>query len=188
MADNKVHYDLEDVYVAPLTGSLAEPQYGDYKKLDGAISMDLAAQGDVVKLRADGIDYYVSYSNTGYNGNLNLALVPDWFRQEYLGETMSEVDKVLVENASAEPTPFALSFAFKGDKAKRRHVLYNCISGRPNLAGNNKENPKEPDTESLNLTASPLADGRTKASTTAETPESVVTGWNTAVWLADTTT
>ena len=105
MADNKVHYDLEDVYVAPLTGTPAEPAYGEYKKLDGAISMDLAAQGDVVKLRADGIDYYVSYSNNGYNGNLNLALVPDWFKQEYLGETMSTKDKVLVETASAEPSP-----------------------------------------------------------------------------------
>lgn len=184
--DNKVHYDLMDVYIAPLTGSPASPAYGEPKALEGAISMDLAAQGDQVKLRADGMDYYVNYSNNGYNGNLNLAQVPDWFREEILGETLTEKDKVLVEDANAEPKPFAMTFTFKGDKSKRRHVLYNCVSGRPNLAGNNKENSKEPDTESLNLTASPLANGKTKASTTANTPTSVVDNWNKAIWLSGT--
>lgn len=188
--DNKVHYDLTNVYVAPLTIDLdaGTVSFGTPERMHGAISMDLAAQGDVIRLRADAMDYYVTYGNNGYSGNLNLAMVPDWFRQEYLGNTLSEKDKVLVENAQAEHKPFAMLFEFLGDKNHRRHVLYNCTANRPNIKGENKENQKEADAESLALTSSPLPDGNVKASTTAETPTAVYEGWNKTVWVKDTTT
>ena len=114
--DNKVHYDLTNVYVAPLTLDLeaGTASYGTPKRMNGAISMDLAAQGDVITLRADAMDYYKTTNNNGYSGNLNMAMVPDWFKQEYLGDTISEKDKVLVESSLAEPKPFALLFEFRG--------------------------------------------------------------------------
>lgn len=188
--DNKVHYDLTNVHVAALTIDLeaGTVSFGEPKRLYGAISMDLAAQGEVIKLRADGMDYYVTYGNNGYSGDLNLAMVPDWFKQEYLGNTLSEKDKVLVENAQAEHKPFAMLFEFLGDKAHRRHVLYSCTANRPNIKGENKENQKEADTETLAMTSSPLPDGNVKASTTAETPQSVYDNWNKKVWIKDTTT
>lgn len=189
-ADNKVHYDLTNVHVAPLTFDLdaGSVSFGTPKRLPGAISMDLAAQGDVVRLRADAMDYYVAYGNNGYSGNLNIAMVPDWFRQEYLGNTISEKDKVLVENAEDQHKPFALLYEFLGDQKHRRHVLYSCTANRPNIKGENKENQKEADTEALALTVSPLPDGNVKASTTAETPAGVYGKWNEAVWVKDTTT
>lgn len=188
--DNKVHYDLTNVHVASLTIDLegGTVTFGTPKRLLGAISMDLSAQGEQVKLRADGIDYYVSNSNNGYSGDLNLAMVPDWFRQEYLGDTLSEKDKVLVESALAEPKPFALLYEFLGDVSHRRHCLYNTTAARPNIKGENKDNQKEADTESLSLTSLPLPDGKVKSSTTAETPQAVYDGWNKAVWVKDTTT
>ena len=186
--DNKVHYDLTNVYVAPLTFDLEGGTYsfGTPVRLLGAISMDLAAQGDMIKLRADAMDYYIAYGNNGYSGDLNIAMVPDWFRQEYLGDTLSEKDKVLVENSQAEHKPFALLYEFLGDKAHRRHVLYNCSANRPGIKGENKENQKKADTEALSLTSVPLPDGKVKASTTADTPSSVYEGWTKAVWLKDT--
>lgn len=189
-ADNKVHYDLTNVHVAPLTLDLetGTVTFGAPKRLPGAISVDLAAQGDVIKLRADAMDYYKTTNNNGYSGNLNMAMVPDWFKQEYLGDTLSEKDKVLVENALAEPKPFAMLFEFLGDAARRRHVIYNCVASRVNIKGENKTNQKEADTESLPLTSSPLPDGNVKASTTAETPKAVYDSWNTSVWVKDTTT
>lgn len=179
---NKVHYDLVDVHVAPLTIAAGEVTFGAPVALPGAISMDLAAEGEAVRLRADGIVYYQSYSNNGYAGDLNLALVPDWFRQQYLGEILAETDKVQVENAEAEASPFAMLYSFKYDKKRRRHVLYSCISSRPGIKAENKENEKEPDTETLSLSAIPLPNGDVKASTTAETPESVFNGWFKSVW------
>lgn len=188
--DNKVHYDLVDVHVAALTLDLeaGTVSFSAPKALLGSISMDLSAQGEQVKLRADGMDYYVTNSNNGYSGNLNLAMVPDWFRQEYLGDTLSEKDKVLVENSQVEPKPFALLYGFKGDAKNRRHVMYNCTANRPNIKGENKDNQKHPDTETLPLTSVPLPDGKVKASTTAETPQSVYDNWTKAVWVKDTTT
>lgn len=187
---NKVHYDLQNVFVAELTLDDSDvATFGTPKRLPGAISMDLSAQGDNVTLRADGINYYVNNSNQGYQGDLTLAMVPDWFRAEFLGQTLSAKDKVLVENAKTDqPKKFALLYEFQGDAHARRHVLYNCLAARPNLAGENKDNQREADTEALNLTASPLPDGTVKASTTAETPEEVYNGWTKNVWVKDVTT
>lgn len=181
--NNKVHYDLVDVHVAPLTFENGVPSFGAPEALPGSISMDLAAQGSAVKLRADGMVYYQTNSNDGYSGDLNLAMVPDWFRQKYLGETIAETDKVQVENAESEPQPFALLYGFKYDKKRRRHVLYSCMASRPGIKGENKENEKEPDTESLTLSCVPLPNGDVKASTTVDTPENVYAGWMKTVWL-----
>lgn len=184
---NKVHYDLTNVYIAKMLTDGDEPTWDTPTRMYGAISMDLSAQGDTYKLRADGIDYYVSVSNNGYEGDVNFAMIPDWYRQNILGEKLSEKDKVLVENAQVEPAHYALIYEFLYDKKHRKHVLYNCVSTRPNIAGENKDNQKEPDTESLTITASPLADGNVKASTTEGTPDSVYTGWTASVWTKDTT-
>lgn len=187
---NKVHYDLQNVFVAELTLDDSDvATFGTPKRLPGAISMDLSAQGDNVTLRADGINYYVNNSNQGYQGDLTLAMVPDWFRAEFLGQTISTKDKVLVENAKTDqPKMFALLYEFQGDAHARRHVLYNCLAARPNLAGENKDNQREADTEALTLTASPLPTGEVKASTTAETPDEVYNGWTKNVWVKDVTT
>lgn len=179
---NKVHYDLVDVHVAPLTFEAGVPVFGTPKHLPGSISLDVSAQGNSTKLRADGIVYYQSSSNNGYDGTLNLAMVPDWFRQEYLGEQLDATDKVAVENSEAEGKAFALLYGFKYDKKNRRHVLYNCMASRPGIKGENKENQKDPDTESLPLSAVPLPNGDVKASTTEETPEATYKGWMQAVW------
>lgn len=187
--DNKIHYDLTNVFVAALTidAETLEVTFGVPKRLPGAISMDLAAQGESVKLRADAMDYYTTTSNNGYAGDLNLAMVPDWFRQEYLGDTLTDTDKVLVENSQAEAKPFAMLYEFLGDAKHRRHVLYNSKASRPNIKGENKDNQKEPDTETLALTCLPLPDGKVKASTTAETPQAVYDNWTKTVWVKDTT-
>lgn len=179
---NKIHYDLVDVHVAPLTFVDGVATFGTPEALPGSISIDLTAQGNSVKLRADGMVYYQSHSNNGYEGALNLAMTPDWFRQKYLGEILTETDKVQVENAEVQPAPFALLYGFKYDVKKRRHVLYSCMASRPNIKGDNKENEKEPDTESVNISAVPLPNGDVKASTTADTPDAVYAGWNKAVW------
>lgn len=189
-ADNKVHYALTNVYIATLemdleTGTVA---FGNPKRLLGAVSMDLSAQGDVIKLRADGMDYYVVNSNNGYQGELNIARIPDWFRSDILGNTITEKDKVLVEATTQEPKAFAMMFEFLGDVKGTRHVLYNCAASRPNIKGENKDNLKDPDTDTLSLTASPLQDGKVKASTTAETPEGVYNNWFQKVWEKDSGT
>lgn len=72
-------------------------------------------------------------------------------------------------------------------KPTHRKKLWAC-PGPGNIKGENKDNQKQPDTETLPLTSVPLPDGKVKASTTAETPQAVYDNWTKAVWVKDTTT
>lgn len=185
MEKAKVHFDITNVYVAKHIVNNGILTFDTPKRLYGAISMDLRANGETVKLRADGMDYYVSNSNNGYEGDLSIAMAPDWFRQEILGEELTESDKVLVENANSEQAAFALLYEFKYDKHHRRHVLFNCVASRPGIKGENKDNQRDADTESTSITASPMEDGKVKASTTEETPKEVYNNWFNKVWEKD---
>lgn len=182
-AKNKVKFGLKNVHYAMLTteedGTIS---YGVPVAFPGAVSLSLQAQGDTSTFYADDIAYYVTASNDGYQGDLEAALVPDSFRVDALGETSDPTDKVLIENAAAEGNPFALLFEFSADQKAVRHVLYHCVAARPNVAGQTRTNAKTPATETITLTASPLADGSVKAKTTAETTESVYNGWYKSVW------
>lgn len=123
------------------------------------------AEGDSSPFYADGIVYFRSVSNNGYSGDLEIALIPEWFRTEILKE---ELDKngVLVENSNiAETEKFALLFEFDGDAKCIRHVLYNCSASRPSIESETKEDTIEPGTETLSLTADPREDGLVKSRT-----------------------
>ena len=68
-----------------------------------------------------------------------------------------------VENANVETANFALLFEFDGDIKKIRHVLYNCSAARPNIESTTNEEEIEVQTETLAITAAPLANGYVKA-------------------------
>ena len=104
----------------------------------------------------DGIDYIVFCSNNGYSGDLNFVKIDDDFKKDVLNEKVDDVTGIQYEDADADPVPFALMGEFKGDKEGIRWIFYNCTANRPNVKGENKDNQKEPDTESLNVKASPL--------------------------------
>ncbi len=126
--------------------------------------------------------YYVTAANDGYSGTLEMALIPDGFRSAILGEIQDETDGILVENATAEGKPFALLFEFSGDQKATRHVLYHCTATRPSLTGATTTSSKEPSTETLNLTASPLSNGNIKAKTTTSTSTTAYQAWYEDVW------
>ena len=156
---NMYHYDVKNCYYIPGERNADGTVTYDATRArqeEGLMSMDLAAQGDVSKIRADGIDYIIYASNNGYQGSLNFVRVSDQFRKDNLGETEDLLTGIQYEDADAVPTPFALMGEFKGDQEGIRWIFYNCTASRPSVAGDNKENQKEPDTESLDVTASPL--------------------------------
>ena len=155
---NKYHYDVKHCHYCKGTkkedGSIAFDK--EVKLLPGLMSIDLGAEGDTGKIRADGIDYIVIVSNNGYSGSGNFVKVSEEFRQDCLGEKIDEATGIQYEDSDAEPSPFALMGEFKGDQEGIRWIFYNCVASRPKHAGDNKDNQKEPDTEELSITASPL--------------------------------
>lgn len=179
---NKVKFGLKNVYYALLTIEDDEATFGTPVRIPGAVNLTMDAQGEPSTFYADDMAYYVTAANDGYSGTLEIALIPDSFRTDVLKESLDETAKVLTENVSAEAAPFALLFEFSGDQKATRHVLYNCSATRPSLSGATTTNTKEPTTESLTITATPLPNGNIRAKTTADTPATQYNAWYTSVW------
>lgn len=184
--NNKVRYNLRNVHYAPITADAEGdgfPTYGTPVPWPGAKALSLEQQGSISKFYADGIVYWQSAKNNGYEGDLEMALISDQFRQDCLGEVLHETDKVFLENANAKTTPFALMFEFEGDATETRHVLYNCTATRPSVEGSTTEGETEPATEKLTISAAALANGYVKGRTGAETPDEVVKAWYEKVYI-----
>lgn len=185
MAENKVKYGLKNVHYAVITeGSGGAITYGTPVAIPGAVNLSLAAQGETTEFYADNVKYYAVAANQGYQGDLEVATIPEAFRTDVLGETLDSTKKILIEHSDVDPKPFALMFEFDGDKKAVRHVLYYCNVSRPSLTGSTTTSSKEPATDSMTITAIPLASGVVKASTTGETTSTVYDGWYSAVVTA----
>lgn len=186
MAKNKIKYNLKNVHAAILTkhddGTF---DYGVPKAIPGAVSLSLDAEGDTSPFYADGIVYYRSTANNGYSGDLELALIPEWFRTDILQE-VKDSKGVLVETANVtESVYFALLFEFDGDINAIRHVMYNCTAARPTIESSTKEESIEPGTETLTLTADPREDGLVKGRTGDETDATTYKNWYKTVYVPD---
>lgn len=153
LIDNKIEYGLCNVYYAIITGydSVAKKYtYATPVPIPGAVSVTFSAEGESNPFYADNIVYKNLETNAGYTGDLEIANIPDSFRKEVLGEL--EIDGMLVENANAKGKEFAFMFQFEGDVSGKRHVMYRCSSGRPNISSKTKEKSTTPNTSKLTLT------------------------------------
>lgn len=159
---NKIKFGLKNVHYAPITVAEGVFDWDTPIKIPGAVNLSLPAVGDKTEFFADNLAYFVTTANQGYEGDLEMALVPDHFRVNILKEE-EDANGALFENADAIPNEFALLFEFSGDKTETRHVLYNCAVARPDVAGKTKEKSIDPQTETLKITASPLPNGDVKA-------------------------
>lgn len=185
---NKIKYGLSNVYYAVATiATDGTATYATPVAIPGAVNLSLPPQGDNVTFYADNIAYWVANGNNGYQGDLEIALVPDAFRQDVLNEIV-DAKGVLVEDANSTITHFALLFQFKGDQEARKFVLYNCTCGRPDVASATKGESIEVQTETLPITAtaiynSSLQKDIVKACTKADTDSTTYSSWNTAVYI-----
>ena len=163
---------------------MGEYSYGTPKSLPGAVSLSLDSEGEASPFYADGVVYFRSVTNNGYSGDLEIALIPDWFREEILSET-KDSNGVLIETANnVSPVYFALLFEFDGDQRAIRHVLYNCtVSSRPTVESSTKEDTIEPGTETLAISADPRDDGLVKAKSGDDTNASTYQNWYTSVYI-----
>jgi len=183
MANNKVKYNLKNAHYAMLhIAQDGTVSYGTPVAIPGAVSISLDANGEPENFYADGIAYYVINNNMGYDGDLELAMIPESFRVDALNETLDD-NNVLIENANTELNSFALLFEFDGDVKHIRHVLYNCSASRPGIEGKTNEESREVQTETLTIKATPLASGVVKAKTGNTTNSTVYQNWYQSVYM-----
>ncbi len=184
---NKVKYNLKNVHAAKLTETVTDGvstfTYAKPQAIPGAVSISLDAEGESSPFYADGIVYFRSVTNNGYSGDLEIALIPEWFRTEILREQLDAKGVLVENNDNAESVKFALLFEFDGDVRAIRHVLYNCSASRPSIESETKEDTIEPGTETLSITADPRADGLVKARTGDTTDAAAYAGWYNNVYI-----
>ena len=181
--NNKVKFNLKNTHYALLTVSEeGEVSYATPVPMPGAVSISLDANGEPENFYADGVAYYVINNNMGYDGDLELAMIPESFRTDVLKEKLDDKG-VLIENSEVELASFALLFEFDGDQKHIRHVLYNCSASRPGIEGKTNEDSKEVQTETLAIKAAPLANGMVKAKTGNTTDATAYNDWYKAVYM-----
>ena len=184
---NKVKYNICNVHYAVITKAEdGMVTFATPVAIPGAVSISLDPKGEPESFYADGVEYYVINNNQGYDGDLEVALIPESFRQDVLLER-ADANQVLVENSNSQTGSFALLFEFDGDVRKIRHVMYNCSASRPSISAKTNEEGKEVQTETLTIKSRPLANGLVKAKTGDSTTEAVYTDWYKSVYQPSVT-
>lgn len=185
---NKIKYGLKNAHYALVTeGVTGEITFSTPKKLPGAVNLTASALGDKTAFYADDEEYFGEFTNNGYEGSLELSIVPDEFKVDVLGETL-DTKNVQFEKTNAVPKKFALLFEFTGDRRGIKHLLYYCTAKRPNIEGETKGETKEPKTETFDFTSTNIP-GTTivKAKTTDTTDTTVLSSWYVTVYQETTT-
>ena len=154
MAENKVKFGLNNVYVAKITEENGNITYGTPFRIPGAVNLSADPDGDMTPFYADNVKYYIANANNGYSGDLEIALVPKQFKIDILGQR-EDTNGALVESSEDKVSSFALMGEIDGDEKKRRFVYYNCTAKRASTTAKTTENSKDPQTEKLNITMAP---------------------------------
>ena len=181
---NKVRFGLSNVHYAKITSYDKDgvPTYETPVRLPGAVNLSLDASGESEPFYADNIVYYVCNNNSGYEGDLEVALVTTEFATDILGEKLDS-NGVIVECNDAEPAEFALFFEFQGDKNKIRHVLHRCSVTRPSTESGTTEDSKEVKTDTLSIKATALENGVVKARSCESTDKTTYDNWYKSVYM-----
>lgn len=179
MAENRVQFGLKNVHYAIRANGAA----GTVKAVEGAVNLNLTPQGDTNTFYADNIAYYVTQSNQGYSGDLEMAHFPDEMRRDLWGEALQATDKVQYELSNVEPAVFDLGFQIDGDETETLVWIYGCTATRPAVGSATIAEGKEVQTETCTITSSPLANGLVRSFTTDSTTSTVRNGWFTAVYV-----
>lgn len=151
MADNKVKFGLSNVHIAKITEENGEIKYGTPFAMPGAVSLSADPEGDTTPFYADNIKYYIAVANNGYAGDLEIAMTPEQFLTEILGQEKDE-NGALIEKSDDINARFALMGEIDGDVKKRRFVYFDCTAARPSAEMNTVEDSKEPQTDTISIT------------------------------------
>lgn len=153
-AKNKVKFGLSNVHIAKITEEDGGIKYGTPFKMPGAVGLTDDPEGDTTPFYADNIKYYIATSNQGYTGDLELAITPEEFLTQILGQ-VKDKNGAIFESADDVNARFALMGEIEGDVRKRRFVYFDCTATRPSSESKTNEESKNPQTDTISITMSP---------------------------------
>lgn len=149
---NKVRTGLKNVHVASVTIAGGNVTFGTPVEWPGAVTMSYAPTGEITEFYADDIVYWSGGGSSGYDCELETALIPDWFYTDYLGMVVDDNGNLL-ETASDNGAAFAFLFEFTGDEKGIRHCFFNCKASKPTEEGETQGETAEPKTTTVEFKA-----------------------------------
>lgn len=180
----KVRFGLKNVHYAVLTEGTS-PAWSTPVAIPGAVSLDLNQEGGRETFYADNVSYYVSFTDNGYSGDLEVARIPESMLTDVWGMT-ANTGGVISEFSDVEPKPFALLFQTDTDVGDTKVCLYRCFADRPNIGSATTEDTKTPQTQTISISAVPVINGSLDGKVAAMTGENVTTAianaWFSAVY------
>ena len=179
---NKVRFGLTNVHYAVLTEGTDESgnptfSYAKPKRIQGAVSLSLDSQSENSDFYADNVNYYSQYQNNGYNGSLEIAEVPEDMWTEVFGMT-KDANGVFVETVDDVQKDVALLYQINGDATNRGYLLYKVSLGKPDQGGKTIEGTRDPQTYTMDLTATARGDGKMRCNTGSESTAKLATWFN----------
>lgn len=183
--EKPLHYGLNNCYYALKTTN----GYATPVRMRGAVSLTLDAEGDTNTFYADNGAYFVTTTNNGRSGSIELAGLNDQALVDLLGYEIDD-NGVVMEMADKNPKEFALLFDTENDSDDpTKFIMYNVKLERSTNEHSTMEESAEPKTQTFNLKAIPAEftlGGKTRKvvgghiDKTTETAETYA-GWYTAV-------
>lgn len=150
---NKVEFGISQLHVGTYsvntygTATLGTPYHQA-----GAVSFAPEESSENNTFYADNIAYWAGYSGGTIEGDLEVAMFDDDFKQNFLGyKKLTSGGLANVKNAT-KPNVY-VAFQVEGDAESRRVILYNCALGVITREYSTIEDSKEPATETLGVTA-----------------------------------
>lgn len=187
----KVKFNICNGHVAvKKTDATGKVTYDAPIPVPGSVSVALEAKGEITQFYADGVVYYKASANSGYEGDWEVAIVPDEIREKILKEVIDK-NKVMLEKMNVELAEFAFGFQIDGDTKNTRFWFYNCSASRPKTESKTNEDKKEPQTEVIPITASSEKviegsdDQIVRAKTTDEVDSTVYANWFKSVYIPE---
>lgn len=153
---NLIQYGLSQLMYVPVLGydiTAKKYTYGKVKPIPGAKKINLPPSGGTTVIYADNIKYYVIESNQGYNGTVDVVLIPASFIEDIFRET--KVNGVRYENSAANTVEFALMGQFEGNEYPKRFCLPRCKATRKTITGETKQESITEQNDSISIEVMP---------------------------------
>ena len=187
---NKVKFNISNSHIAllkrgPEDGAITfETPFA----VPGTISLALEPKGERTTFYADGIEYYSSSQNDGYEGDIEMAMITDEIRQKIFKEVLDS-KKVLVEGTAVEDVEFAYGCQIDGNEKSTRIWFYCCKADRAGIDAKTNEGKKEPQPDKMKITATGAQVVKSdekyyvRVKTTDTTDSSTYNNWFTTVYV-----
>lgn len=148
-----LRYGVNNVYYAVRSD---DGTYGTPKRLRGCRQITISPEGSTEKFYADNGTYFVTTTNAGRSGSIELAGLNDDALVDLFNYVI-DGNGIVLEDSDAAAAEVALLFDCLNDGPKpTKFAMYNVKFSRPNEEHNTTEDSASPDTLTMDYESVPI--------------------------------